>query len=271
MAHLPRVDLDSPGTRAAVEAVIRAELDALGDRLAAFREAAAAELERLAAFRWLTELAGIRTTEVADRAGVSRQTLANLRSDDRAADYQWPTDLRVMVELGLRGPRTDGELETVIAEPPVRPFQVTEALRRLAAEEMIAIAGRGAAAPTEPSTYWRLTGKGIEDLPRRFRHAAMPGSRAWTAYVVSSPAEAAAIAAAGERALGEHRVVVIPAGTVNGMAAPEVAFAVEASDPHAAQEEAIALFNRLRERAGMTPRQSPVVVSALSPPRRRPE
>lgn len=256
-------------TRGPVEAVIRAELDALGDRLAAFREAAAAELERLAAFRWLTDLAGIGTSEVAERAGVSRQTLANLRSEDRAADYEWPVDLLVMLELGLGGPQTAEQLEAAVAVVPVDQFQATEAMRRLAAEDLIAVAARAAAGAADPVTYWRLTAKGIEDLPRRMRHAAMPPSRAWTAYVISSPAEAAAIAAAGERALGEHQVVVIPAGTVHGMDSPEVAFLVEAPDPQSAQTEAVVLFKQLRERAGMTPRQSPIVVSALTPPQRR--
>jgi transcriptional regulator with XRE-family HTH domain len=253
-----------------VEAVIRGELDGLGDRLAAFRDAAAAELERLAAFRWLTELAGIGTSEVAERAGVSRQTLANLRSQDRAADYDWPVDLRVMLELGLRGPQSGEQLEDAIGKVPVRGVRVAEATRRLAAEELITVAGRGAAGANEPTTYWRLTARGIEDLARRLRRAATPPSRAWTAYVASSPAEAAAIAAAGQQALGEHQVVVIPAGTVHGMQSPEVAFMVEAPDPQSAQAEAVALFGQLRERAGMTPRQSPVVVSALAPPQRRP-
>lgn len=261
--------LDRAATRAAVEAVIRGELDGLGDRLAAFRDAAAAELERLAAVRWLTELAGIRTSEVAERAGVSRQTLTNLRSQDRAAHYQWPVDLRVMLELGLRGPQNDEQLEGAIGKAPVRHLQVSEAVRRLAADALIAVAGRAAAGANEPIAYWRLTAKGIEDLPHRLRRSATPPSRAWTAYVASSPAEAAAIAAAGEQALGKHEVVVIPAGTVHGMESPEVAFVVEAPDPQSAQAEAIALFKQLRERAGMTLRKSPVVVSALAPPQRR--
>lgn len=269
MSRPAPVHLDHAVTRAAVEAVLRGELDGLGDRLAAFREAAAAELERLAAFGWLTELAGVRTSEVAERAGVSRQTLANLRSQDRAAHHQWPADLRVMLELGLRGPQSGEQIEAAIARAPVNAFQVSEAVRRLAAEALVAVAGRGAAAPAEPITYWHLTAKGIEDLPHRLRRAAMPPSRAWAAYVESSPAEAAAIAAAGEQALGNHQVVVIPAGTVRGMQSPEVAFIVEAPDPQTAQIEAIALFKQLRERAGMTPRQTPVVVSALTPPRRQ--
>jgi len=53
------------------------------------------------------------------------------------------------------------------------------------------------------------------------------------------------------------------------MESPEIAFAVEAPDPEIAQAKAIALFTQLRERAGMTPRQSPVIVSALAPPLRR--
>jgi transcriptional regulator with XRE-family HTH domain len=259
---------DTPTTRAAVVGAVLAELDSLGDRLASFREAAGAEMERLAAFRWVTELAGIRGTDVAERAGVSRQTLNNLRSADRAADYDWPVDLRVMLELGLRGPQSSDGLAGMIARPPVGEFQVEAAVKRLAMEELIAVAAHAASGATAPTTYWRLTARGVEELPRRLRHAAMPASRAWTAYVISSSAEANAIAAAGERALGEHGVAVIPAGTVSGMPAPEIAFTVEAPDPRSAEIAAVALFGELRARAGMTPRQGPVVVSALVAPLR---
>jgi transcriptional regulator with XRE-family HTH domain len=259
---------DHPATRAAVEGVVRAELDELGDRLSAFREAAGAELERLAAFRWLTELAGLGSSEVAERAGVSRQTLANLRSDGRGADYEWPVDLRILLELGLHGPQSTDELVGSIGRPPVASHQVMQALDRLVEEQLVAEAGKVPAKPAEPVRCWRLTARGIEDLPRRLRHAAMPPSRTWTAYVVSSPAEANAIVAAGERALGEHGAVVIPAGTVSGMTHPEVAFSLEAPDPRTAVTAAIALFGELRARAGMAPRQDPVVVSALAPPRR---
>jgi len=226
-------------------------------------------MERLAALRWLTDMADVSGTEVADRAGVSRQTLANLRSDNRAADYQWPVDLRIMLELGLSGPQSSDQLVGSIGQAPVRTLEVMEAIERLAADELIAVAGHAAADATRPIPYWRLTTSAIEDLPRRLRHAAMPPSRTWTAYVASSPAEANAIAAAGEHALGKHGVAVIPAGTVSWMQRPEVAFRVEAPDPGTAQTAAIALFAELRARAGMTPRKEPILVSALVPPNRQ--
>lgn len=255
--------------RSAVEGAIRAELDALGDRLGTFRTAANAEIERLAALRWVTELAGIGGTEVAERAGVSRQTLANLRSGDRAADHEWPVDLRVMLELGLSGPKSSHELMAAIGLPPVHGVQVTGAIERLKDEGLIAVAGRAAGEVGEPIAYWRLTGAGTADLPQRLRQAAIPPSRSWTAYVRSTAAEATAIAGAGGRALGDHGVLVIPAGTVSGMEQPEVAFQVEAHDPKSAEMAAAALFAELRERAGMTPRGRPVVVSALVPPARQ--
>lgn len=256
---------DTPDPRAAVEGAIRAELDALGGRLRAFRDATTGEMERLAAFRWLTDLADLRPTEVADRVGVSRQTLINLKG--RTADYEWPVDLRVLLKLGLHGPRSNADLSASIARAPVHRLQVEEAVERLRAESLIAVAGRAAAEVADPVVLWRITASGIDDLPRRLRLAAMPPSRTWSAYVVSSPAEANAIADAGNRALGEHGVAVIPAGTVRGMTEPEVAFWVEASDPHSAAAAARALFAEFRERAGMTPRRDPIVVSALVPPR----
>lgn len=225
-------------------------------------------MERLAAFRWLTEQAELRPHEVAERAGVSRQTLANLRSDGRGVDYEWPPDLRILLEVGLHGPRSTDQLVESIGQAPVNAFEVTQAIDRLVAEQLLGVAGKAAAETAEPTVYWHLTGRGIEDLPRRLRHAAMPPSRTWTAYVASSAAEANAIVAAGERALGEHGAVAIPAGTVTGMTRPEVAFAIEATDAQAAATAAIVRFGELRARAGMTPRHEPVIVSALIPPPR---
>jgi transcriptional regulator with XRE-family HTH domain len=270
MASLVPHHYDRDTTRAAVQGAVRAELAALGDRLSAFRGAAAAEMERLAALRWVTDATGIRGNEVAERAGVSRQTLANLRSEQRGTDYHWPPDLRVLIELGINGPQSTDQLTGSIGTVPVDPWQVTDAIDRLAAERLIAVAGRAASGTTEPVVYWRLTAAGVEDLPRRLQHAAMPPSQTWTAYVRASPAEGSAIAEAGQRALGEHGTVVIPAGTVHGMTSPEVAFWVEAPHPQAAQAAAIALFRELRRRAGMTERQEPIVVTALVPPSRHP-
>lgn len=255
-------------TQAATKAAIRAELDGLGSRLAAFRDAASSELERLAAFRWVTERADLAGNEVAERAGVSRQTLVNLQSSERGLVYQWPIDLRVLLELGLGGPHSTENLIGSLGRVPIASHQVVAAIERLAAEGLIGVISRSPSDTHVPMTYWQITARGLEDLPRRLRHAAMPPSRTWTAYVVSSPAEANAIAEAGEKALGEHGTAVIPGGTVHGMDQPEVAFRVEASDPVAAQSTAVALFNELRACAGLGQRTSPVVVSALVAPQR---
>lgn len=261
--------MDKSGDRArgaAVRELLRAELDNLGGRLQSFRDAAAAELERLGTLQWLTETAGLSATEVAERAGVSRQTLINLRSQSHTEDHDWPIDVRVLLDLGLGGAQSVDGLIGSIARGPVRSFEVEEAIRRLTEEQLIEIAGHAAAGATASVTYWRLTTRAIDDLPRRLRHAGMPPSRAWTAYVTSSPGEANAIAAAGVRALGQHAAAVIPAGTVTGMERPEVAFRVEASDPNSAASAAVALFRDLRARAGMAERQDPVIVAALVAP-----
>jgi hypothetical protein len=173
-----------------------------------------------------------------------------------------------VLELGLRGPQSTNGLVDAIGQPPVDGFQVTEALERVVGEGLVAEAGLASSGSGEPVGYWRLTAAGIEDLPRRLRDAAMPESRAWTAYVQSDAAEAGAIAEAGVRALGEHGVAVIPAGAVHGMERPEVAFWVEASDPQLAQAAAVSLFADLRARAGLGARQEPVLVAALIPPKR---
>jgi transcriptional regulator with XRE-family HTH domain len=265
MDMIPVYDQGAQTTRAAVHGALRAELDALGTRLAAFRDAASSEMERLAAFRWATELAGFTGNEVAERTGVSRQTLLNLRSNGRGGD--WPMDLRMLLELGLSGPRSTEDLRESIV--PIHDHEFDLAVERLEAEGLIQEASRAPSTTTTPIRIWRLSAQGIEELPRRLRHAAMPPSRTWTAYVVSSTDEANAIAEAGTKAFGEYSVAVIPAGTVHGMERPEIAFHVEATDPQIAESAATALFHELRARAGLSERQAPVVVSMLIPPRRR--
>jgi DNA-binding PadR family transcriptional regulator len=162
------------------------------------------------------------------------------------------------------------ELVASVAGGPVDPFQVEQALDRLLKAGAVRMIGQAASGSTPPVTYYGLTADGVEELPYRLRDATMPPSRDWIAYVISTRHEADAIATAGEEALGEYKVAVIPAGTTAEMTAPAVAFYVEARGPQEAIAAASAVLRELRRRAGLGDSTDPVVVAALVPPRRRP-
>jgi transcriptional regulator with XRE-family HTH domain len=255
------------GAPAVAAAAVRSALDGIGRRLASLRGGADAELERLGAFLTIAEMAHLSQKEVAERAGVSRQTLLNLRSSGRGAGYEWPVDLRIMLELGFHGPQSVEGLADVLARGPISRYEIADAVARLIESGSIRELG-SAVSGSSMVTYIRLTAHGADQLSVQLHHAAIPPSRKWTAYVVSTPAEVNAIASAGESLFGEHGAVVIPARTTADMTEPEVAFYVEASGVDEAAATAGALFRVLRKRAGLDETSRPVLVSTLVPPAR---
>lgn len=248
-----------------VRAAVRQVLDAIGQRLAASRAGEAGELERLAAFLRIAEDAGLRQHEIAERAGVSRQTLTNLRNSSRGEEHAMPLDTRLM--MGLAEPRKHDDLVSTYARGPVSSYEVDEALERLLSAGAIRVAGLIPKGDSNVAIY-RLTASGTAALPGRLHDGAMPPSMAWTAYVSCSHADADMIAGRGEEALGEHKVVVIPAGTVHGMELPEVAFYVEApaNDFQAAVVAAATRYRQLRRHARLPDVPEPILVRALVPP-----
>jgi transcriptional regulator with XRE-family HTH domain len=251
--------------REAIATAIRQVLDAIGQRLAAARAGEAGELERLASFLQIAEELGLRQHEIAERAGVSRQTLSNLRSSDRGLAHRLPLDTQLMVALARH--RDHDDLLGVYGRPPVGPHEVEEALKRLTDAGVIRIAGL---IPKGESTIavYRLTALGIAELPRRLYSGSLPPALNWTAYVACPESEAGLIATRGEQALGQEQVVVIPAGTAHGMELPEVAFKVEApaNDFNAAVIAASHRYRELRLNAGLGEVADPVRLNALIPP-----
>lgn len=250
--------------RAPVANAIRRELDSIGKRLEGLRDDEAAELDRLGAFLGVAAEAGVRPGEIAQRAGVSRQTVVNLRSQDRGNDRSWDLGLRMMLRLGCLGPLSREALVDFLARGPVRPLEVEMTLDSLIKADLVSVLGI-ASSGGNSVTYYMVTAKGTAELPARLRLAAIPESRGWTAYVAVSGAEADAIARAGQEWLGRDAVVVIPSGTAHDMDSPEVGFKVEAASGELAQAEAVRSFRTLMSRAGMSDRD-PIVVRALVPP-----
>jgi transcriptional regulator with XRE-family HTH domain len=246
-------------------AAARQVLDAIGQRLTAARAGEAGELERLAAFLRIAEDVGLRQNEIAERAGVSRQTLINLRNSDRGLGQAMPLDTQLM--MAAVTPSRHDHLVERFARGPVDAYEVEEALARLERAGAIRIAALLPEAATTIAVY-RLTGSGTAELPGRLHYGARPPSMTWTAYVSASQAEVDAIVASGEEALGQEQVMVIPAGTVHGMELPEVAFYVEApaNDFNAAAVAASNRYQQLRHRTGLPPLHESVRISTLIPP-----
>jgi DNA-binding XRE family transcriptional regulator len=250
---------------AAREAVLR-ELESIGNRRKRLLSDADDELERLAAFLGVATAAGIRQNEISERAGVSRQTLVNLKSEGRGRGYAWNLDLEAMLALAFQGPQTVESLTSLL--PPVigDEAETQAVLDRLKAAGAAAWAGAAMSGDTRHD-YFKLTLEGVEELPRRLREAAIPETKRWTAYVATDQADAETLAAVGQSILGENRVGVIPARTLTGMEQPEIAFYVDAPSFEDAVSRAAAFYGELRQRADLPP--EPAQVTAVIPPQAR--
>lgn len=240
------------------------ELQAIGVRRKQLLEEADAEMDRLAAFLSVATSAGIRQTEIAERVGVSRQTLVNLRSEGRSQRYEWSLDVQLMVALAFQGPQTITSLTSLVPSVVGDEEPILSAINRLKAAGTVAWAGAAISGDERRLDYFKLTTQGAEELPGRLRQAAIPENKRWTAYVRTSNADVEVLADIGQSILGEYQVGVIPANTVRGMQDPEVAFYVEAPTFHDAITKAAEFYEMLRARAGLDPEAARV--SALVPP-----
>ena len=222
-------------------------------------------MERLAAFLGVAAAAGIRQTEIADRVGVSRQTLSNLRNEDRGQRYTLALDLKLMIALAFQGPQTTASLASLIRPDSGDEELIAAAIRRLEGTGTVAWAG-AAISGERKLDYFKLTAQGAEELPGRLRQAAIPENKRWTAYVPTSERDVELLAEVAQSILGEYRAGVIPANTVKGMQHPEVAFFVEASNFQDAIQRAAEFYDVLRAKAGLPPeaaRVSAVVEPAV--------
>jgi hypothetical protein len=251
----------------ATAAAVRMELDEVGKRLARARADESAELDRVAALFTVGTDAGLRVHEIAERAGISRQTLLNARTSGRGVpERRLNVDVRLACALGVGDAKSEQALIEMVAQGPIRPHEVSAALKRLvdAGEARLVstrISGNGAV------SYYRLTEHGAARLPGRLRQATISPTREWIVYVASTPGEAHAIVSAAELLLGKHEVSVIPAGTRLDMQVPEVAWRVEASDSEHAIQAAIGRMHELRGDIDSLDADKPVVVMALVYPR----
>jgi hypothetical protein len=249
--------------RAAAREAVLQELEAIGSRRKQLLSDAEDDLERLAAFLPVAVAAGIRQNEIAERAAVSRQTLVNLRNEGRGLGQEWSIDLEAMLVLAFQGPQT---VESLTSSMPVAMGDaetIDAVLTRLI--DIDAAAWAGATMSGEHRhDYFKLTSRGVEELPARLRSAVIPENKRWTAYVAADQAEVDKLAEIGQSILGEARVGVIPAGTMKTMRRPEVAFEVEAPSFAEATYRAAEFYSQLREHARLAP--EPADVTALVPP-----
>jgi transcriptional regulator with XRE-family HTH domain len=251
----------------ATAAAVRSELDAIGDRLARARVDESAELDRSAALVQVGTDAGLRLHEIADRVGISRQTLLNARTSGRGGpERRLNVDVRLACALGVGEAKSEQALIDAVAHGPIHPHQVSAALSRLMD------AGDARLVSTRISgdravSYYRLTELGASRLPGRLRQATISPAREWIVYIASTSQEANAIVSAAELLLGKHEVAVIPAGTRFDMRVPEVAWRVEASSSEEAMQVAISQMRQLRNDIPGLESEQRVDVMALVYPR----
>lgn len=235
---------------------LREALNACGQRRVAAEERRAAETERVGALAALAELAGVRVNEVAERTGVSRQTVHSQRG--AVSEYRLPLDTRVLAALLGPQARTDVDLVGQLARGPIQPFQVEGAINDL---EYRGDLRRAGVLPGEHSrTILKITVQGQARFPLMLWQATAPPSRRWVVCVASSEEEASSIEEEGSALLGADQVMVIPRCT-SDMTGPEVAFVIEADDDLSAWREAASRMAELRQRVGGD--QDPPVVRAI--------
>jgi len=266
MAIREALETNAGEAAAATAEAVRAELAAAGLRLARARADETAELDRIGALTEVAIDANVRLHEIAERAGVSRQTLLNLRTAGRGSDdRRWNVDARVACTLGSRPAMSESDLVNLIAKPPVDALDVEAALGRLLEEGDARSIGTGWSGG-KAVTYYRLSPEGAQGLRRRLRQVTMPPAREWIAYVASSPSEVSAIVASAERLLGDQEAAVIPAGTRQDMPDPEVVFRVEAATWQEAVQVAADRMREMRARVGADDPDRPPVVRAFCAP-----
>jgi DNA-binding XRE family transcriptional regulator len=224
------------------------------------------EIDRLAAFLPIATSAGIRQNEIAERAGVSRQTLVNLRNEGRGRGIDWNLDLEAMLVLAFQGPQTVESLASMLPAVLGDDVSTQAALQRLGDAGAVTWAG-AAMAGERRHDYFKLTTKGADELPERLRQAAIPENKRWTAYIATAQADAETLADVGQSILGEYRVGVIPASTANDMERPEIAFYVEAPSFDDAVSRAAEFYAELRQKADLPPETA--YVTAVIPPQAR--
>jgi hypothetical protein len=249
-------------SRSAAQDALRAELEGVGRRIARARTDQDGELERLAALFNPASDAGLRVTEIAELAGVSRQTLINLRNQERGAHLRWDAELIVLLALGAHEGLTAKQLEER-ARGPIRQGDIRIALDRLRSEgfvRMVSMSGY-----EKLDEHLGLTDAGIAQLAPRLRYAAMPPTKRWTVYVAVRAGDGSALVRAGERSDGVHQVAYLPAGTAHGMEQPEIGLHVEASSGEDACVAALAKVSRWRSEENLD-REAPAVVTMLIPP-----
>lgn len=251
---------DVADTRAAARRQVAHELENVRRRRESAQLEAEAELDRLGALAPVAEDAGIRQHEIAELAGVSRQTLVNLRNKGRGADRAWNLDLRILLAMAFHGAHSVHMLESSIGFP-THAVEIEDTIERMQESKAVRFAGTVVSGP-KSENYYRITHEGLSQLPGRLHHAAMPESMRWAAYIATR--DASTLTDAGEAVLGQYHVALIPVGTTHDMKLPEIAFHVDAATVDHAALAASAKYAELRELAGLDP--EPAYITTLIPP-----
>lgn len=247
--------------RAATTQAVIDEIEAIGARLARLRGEVAVEMNRLEALDPLARDMQISVAEIAEAAGVSRQTLAARRRSPGEARYD--PELRVLLTLGMKGPLRESELSQQILVADLPRQDVRRALKNLEENGLVEVARRETG-PKGLLSSWGLSEQGLAALPGRLRRFAVPAGRRWTVYLQVDPAEGQRLIETAVEDHGLYQAALIPKGTVEGMQTAELAFRVEAGDLDQAHLTAEGEWAKLRTKAGLV--GAPARIVAYSSP-----
>lgn len=244
--------------KALLQRLHRQALNEAGAALSSARRVADEQAARIAKLVPGALAAGLSASEIAERVGLSRQRIYELRSSPPPGQGVEQRILGLLATEGaLTGPAIAGRLDEAGGT-------VQSRLEALKSGGLVREAVARYADGTEPTVYFGLTAEGEAALEQQFWNGLRGGDA--PRFAVYAPLEAAAVDAVvphAAKVFGEEGFAVVSPGTVSGQPLPELAFRVAAATPDEAVARGRERLGELLALAGMEDR--PAVIAAIAP------
>ena len=203
---------------------------------------------------------GLGTLELADRAGLARQSIYELLRGSSPGSAE-DADAAVLAVVAADGAVTRDALASSLG---LSAEDVSRTVDELSEQGALKLASAGYSR-SDMLEVVLLTDTGRSALERQLGRSSPSRPDFWTSYISVEPAEAKALLDAAERRFGRDRTALLPVGTVAQMTEPELALAFDASDSVDLFNQSAQAWDLLREDLSL-PRSSPRI-AAVSPPR----
>jgi DNA-binding transcriptional ArsR family regulator len=201
--------------------------------------------------------AGLSASEIAERTGLSRQRIYELRD---SAPPRQSAEQRIMALLAAEGGLT---LPGIARRLDEREAAVSAHVKGLASAGLVHEILTSFEDAT-PVGYYGLTPDGEAALEEQFWNGLRGGTETrFSVYAPLEPADVEAVLPHAQTVFGDEGFAVLPPGTVRGQARPELAFRVVAETPDDALSrgrERVAELLSLARRG-----DRPAVISAIAP------